>query len=162
MATYHAHEIQRMIDLDGVELSSFIRSAAAFFLDLAAAAVLFIPVASLIEKFLLKSGLMNDNTEIIFALNLNWYSIAWTVLYFGLATYLGKGKSPGKWMLGIRVVSLVHSKLSLWHSVERALGYGASLLEFGFGFFQYFIHPNKRTLHDRIDETIVVREIKHK
>jgi uncharacterized RDD family membrane protein YckC len=162
MATYHAHEIQRMIDLDGVELSSFIRRAAAFFLDLAAAAVLFIPVASLIEMFLLKAGLMNENTEIIFALNLNWYSIAWTVLYYGLATYIGNGKTPGKWVLGIRVISLVHKRITLWHSVERALGYGASLLEFGFGFIQYFIHPNKRTLHDRIGETIVVREIKHK
>lgn len=162
MATYKAHETQRMIDLDGAELSSFIRRAAAFILDLAAAAVLFIPVASLIEMFLLKAGLMNENTEIIFALNLNWYSIAWTVLYYGLATYIGNGKTPGKWVLGIRVISLVHKRISLWHSVERALGYGASILEFGFGFFQYFIHPNKRTVHDRIAETIVVREKKDK
>jgi len=35
---------------------------------------------------------------------------------------------------------------------------GASFLEFGFGFVQYFIHPNRRTVHDRIAETIVIRE----
>ncbi len=58
----------------------------------------------------------------------------------------------------IRVVSIVHHDLSLWHCVERALGYGASALELGFGFLQYFIHPNRRTVHDRIAETIVVRE----
>jgi len=29
-------------------------------------------------------------------------------------------------------------------------------LEGGFGFLQYFIHPNRRTVHDRIAETIVV------
>jgi uncharacterized RDD family membrane protein YckC len=46
----------------------------------------------------------------------------------------------------------------MWHSVERALGYGASALEAGFGFLQYFIHPNRRTVHDRIAETIVVKE----
>jgi len=48
--------------------------------------------------------------------------------------------------------------MSLWHSVERALGYAASTLELGFGFLQYFIHPNRRTVHDRIAETIVARD----
>jgi uncharacterized RDD family membrane protein YckC len=50
--------------------------------------------------------------------------------------------------------------MTIWHSFERALGYGASVLEFGFGFIQYFIHPNRRTVHDRIAETIVIREQK--
>jgi uncharacterized RDD family membrane protein YckC len=90
----------------------------------------------------------------------HWYSLVFVVLYFGLSTYLGNGRTPGKWLLGIRVVSLAHERMSLWHSFERALGYGASALEFGFGFIQYFIHPNRRTVHDRIAETIVVKEEK--
>jgi len=36
------------------------------------------------------------------------------------------------------------------------------MLEFGFGFIQYFIHPNKRTVHDRIADTIVVRDPRRK
>ena len=79
-------------------------------------------------------------------------------MYFGLTTYVGKGRTPGKWLLNIRVVSLVHERLGLWHSIERALGYGASALEFGFGFAQYFVHSNHRTVHDRIAETIVVAD----
>ncbi len=31
-------------------------------------------------------------------------------------------------------------------------------LKFGFGFFQYFIHSNRRTVHDRIAETIVIQD----
>jgi uncharacterized RDD family membrane protein YckC len=88
----------------------------------------------------------------------NWYSVLYLVLFFGLSFYIGNGRSLGKRIMGIRVVSLVHDRLSLWHSIERALGYGASTLEFGFGFLQYFIHPNQRTVHDRIAETIVIRE----
>jgi len=65
-------------------------------------------------------------------------------------------------LLGIRVVSLVHERLSLRHSLERALGYGASMLEFGFGFVQYFTHLNKRTVHDRIAETIVILDARKK
>ena len=86
----------------------------------------------------------------------NWYSVIWWVLYFGLATYFGNGRTPGKRLMGIRVVSLVHERLGLWHSIERTLGYAASALEFGFA--QYFIHPNRRTVHDRIAETIVIAD----
>jgi uncharacterized RDD family membrane protein YckC len=118
-------------------------------------------VAPLLAK-LVKYGLIKSDAEIVFAINLNWYSIAWTVLYFSLATYAGNGKTPGKWILGIRTVSLVHTRMTLWHSVERALGYSASLLEFGFGFFQYFTHPNRCTVHDRIAETIVTRDMRQR
>jgi len=31
-------------------------------------------------------------------------------------------------------------------------------LEAGFGFLQYFTHPNRQTVHDRIAETIVVSD----
>jgi hypothetical protein len=58
----------------------------------------------------------------------------------------------------IRVVSLVHRHLTFWHSVERALGYGAAALEGGFGFIQFFIHPYRRCAQDRLAETIVVSE----
>lgn len=78
------------------------------------------------------------------------------VAYFGLTTFIGRGATLGKWLVGIRVVSQVHSHLSLWHCIERALGYAASSLEAGFGFFQYFAHPNRQTVHDRIAETIVI------
>ena len=60
--------------------------------------------------------------------------------------------------MGIRIVSLGNERISLWQSVERALGYGAAALEFGFGFLQFFIHPYRRTAQDRLAETIVVKE----
>jgi hypothetical protein len=88
----------------------------------------------------------------------NWYSVLYLTLFLGLSNYFGNGRTLGKRIVGIRVVSLVQRRLSFWHSFERALGYGASTLELGFGFLQYFIHPNRRTVHDRIAETIVVRE----
>jgi uncharacterized RDD family membrane protein YckC len=80
------------------------------------------------------------------------------VVYFGLFTFFGNGRTPGKRLFGVRVASLVHERMSLWHSIERALGYGAAALEFGFGFLQFFIHPYRRTAQDRLAETIVVKE----
>ncbi len=109
-------------------------------------------VILLLNRF---TSLGRSNAHIKIEMNFlhNWYSLAYTVLFFGLSFYIGNGRTIGKRLMGIRVVSLVHHRLSLWHSVERALGYGASALELGFGFLQYFIHPNRRTVHDRIAET---------
>jgi uncharacterized RDD family membrane protein YckC len=80
------------------------------------------------------------------------------VLYFGILLWKGKGRTPGKRLMRIRVVSIVHRHLSFWHSVERALGYGAAALEGGFGFIQFFIHPYRRCAQDRLAETMVVTE----
>ena len=80
------------------------------------------------------------------------------LLYFGYFLWQGNGRTPGKRLMKVRVVSLVHTHISFWHSVERALGYGAAALEGGFGFIQYFIHPYRRCAQDRLAETIVVTE----
>lgn len=136
--------------LQGAPLASFRARLGAFVVDgLLIALILLVPVwfnrldvnaadATLSFEF---TGLLN---------------VAVAVLYFGLTTYFGNGATLGKRLLGIRVVSLNHERISLWHSIERALGYAASSLEAGFGFLQYFTHPNRQTVHDRIAETIVV------
>ncbi len=80
------------------------------------------------------------------------------ILYFGILCWAGKGRTPGKRIMKIRVVSIMHRHLSFWHSVERALGYAAAALEGGFGFIQFFLHPYRRCAQDRLAETIVVTE----
>ena len=168
MASYQLEQTARMLEMRGAPLASFWRRGAAFILDIGIMSLLFAGVLQALAPLLLKRGWIQRSDRFSFALNIdlhhiawvNWYSIAWLIVYFGLATWLGGGRTPGKWLMGIRVVSLAHERISLWHAVERALGYGASMLEFGFGFLQCFIHPNRRTVHDRIAETIVVREKK--
>lgn len=80
------------------------------------------------------------------------------ILYFGIFLWKGNGRTPGKRVMKIRVVSLVHTHISFWHAVERALGYGAAVLEGGLGFVQFFLHPYRRCAQDRLAETIVVTE----
>ena len=150
-----------MRELEGVELASFKSRAIAFFIDFAIAGVLFLGLLVLFFKLANRyTSLGNDNRHLNIELNFfeNWYSIVYLVLFFGLSVYFGNGRTLGKRIMGIRVVSIVHHRMGLWHSIERALGYGASALEFGFGFVQYFIHPNRRTVHDRMAETIVIRD----
>ena len=79
------------------------------------------------------------------------------VLYFAISFYCFKGQTIGKYFVRIRVLSLYHEHIGLWHCIERSLGYFASALECGFGYIQAFWNPNRMTLHDKIAETIVVR-----
>jgi len=155
---YTPHNLHRLDQLKGTSLASFSARAAAFVIDFFAAFALFTLIAIYGAKLLYYFGAIDPDANYNFKFNFtNWYSLGFIVLYFGLFSYWGHGQPPGKRLLKIRVVSLVHEHISLWHSIERALGYGASALELGFGFLQYFIHPNKQTVHDRIAETIVIK-----
>jgi uncharacterized RDD family membrane protein YckC len=159
--TYNAHETGRMQEVHGIPLAPFWRRAAAFIVDFLSSFGIFLAVLLPGGRLAANLGYVTDDVNLKFGFD-HWYSFVALVVYFSLATWLGNGKTIGKWLFGIRVVSLVRPRMSLWHSIERSLGYGASLLEFGFGFIQYFIHPNRRTVHDRIAETIVVLDTKRR
>jgi uncharacterized RDD family membrane protein YckC len=148
----------RLSVLAGLRLASFARRASALAIDFLLAGVIFLALTLLVGGLIARAGLVNRDVRLEFTFFHNWYSVVWLVVYFSLGAYWGRGRSPGKRLLGLRVVSLTHERLSFWHSVERALGYGASTLEAGFGFLQYFLHPYRQTVHDRIAETIVVDE----
>ena len=139
--------------LKGVPLASFGRRACAFAIDI------FIPIiicGLIILPEVLRS--IKETSDVRFEINpFHGWQLLSLPLYFGLWTYFGHGQTLGKKLLKIRVISLTHEHLSLWHSIERSLGYCASFLEGGFGFLQYFIHPNRQTVHDRIAETIVIK-----
>ena len=157
-SNYNGTESHRMQELHGLPLASFKSRAGAFIVDFLITAVVGLPIlmfgAYLLERF----GFVKENLHLEFDFE-HWYSIIPLVAYFSLSIYYGNGKTLGKRLMGIRVVSVVHEKIGFWHAVERALGYGASFLEFGFGFLQYFIDPNRRTVHDRIAETIEIGRV---
>jgi uncharacterized RDD family membrane protein YckC len=148
---FHAQATESQARLDGVPLASFRSRALAFLIDGIIVSLLVLAPdlwAAFVARKPATVTLTLDFGTLI--------AVAVVVLYFGLATYFGKGSTIGKRVLGIRVVSLVHDEISLWQSIERALGYAASSLEAGFGFLQYFTHPNRQTVHDRIAETVVI------
>jgi uncharacterized RDD family membrane protein YckC len=97
-----------------------------------------------------------DNTPSYIITFLKFFLGLLPVLYFTISFYFFNGQTIGKYFLRIRVLSLYHEHLGLWHCIERSLGYFASALEFGFGFIQAIWNPNRMTLHDKIGETIVI------
>jgi uncharacterized RDD family membrane protein YckC len=85
-------------------------------------------------------------------------SFGWNALYFTAFTALWKGQTPGKKLLGIRVLRLNGQPMTLWASFERFGGYAAGLLTGLLGFAQVFWDRNRMAIHDKITETVVVRE----
>jgi|HubBroStandDraft_2_1064218.scaffolds.fasta_scaffold152925_2 uncharacterized RDD family membrane protein YckC len=160
---YDATQADRMKELSGVKLAPFGSRAAALLIDFLLASLLFLAVMTaviLAAKYIPAVRNWDAQHNVHIELNFfdNWYSVAYLATFFGLSLYWGHGRTLGKRLMKLRVISLHHDHLSLWTCMERALGYGASALELGFGFVQYFIHPNRQTVHDRIAETIVVCE----
>ena len=186
MKIFSARETELLRELDGLELAEFWRRAVAFLIDCFLMAVLLsvlttlgfnglqnlrqmggnsgpaeyhLPVVKELRVPMIHGGmklqLINiEGNEVIHVAA----TVVVPVLYCGVFLWAGKGRTPGKRLLKIRVVSLAHRHITLWHAVERALGYGAAALELGFGFVQFFIHPYRRCAQDRLAETIVVTE----
>ncbi|QHN03173.1 RDD family protein [Granulicella sp. WH15] len=152
---FRAHEPARYDALDGLPLASFWSRAAAILIDLGILLLLRLPFSHLGAH----ANQVLDPTSwpsILHGAAEKAKELLESVLYFAIALKLGKGRTPGKWIMRIRVLSLSHDEIGWWQSIERGLGYGASLLEGGFGFVQYFINRNRMCVHDRIAETIVV------
>ena len=82
----------------------------------------------------------------------------WTGLYFTAFLTLWRGQTPGKKLAGVRVVRLNGQPMTLWTSFERFGGYAAGLVTGLLGFVQVFWDRNRQMIHDKIVETVVVRE----
>jgi len=171
---YDASKIMHSNQLEGLELAHFIRRFIALLIDLFVLIIILYVIGTILDyfgliDFGLKIGISSDKTSSIVpdinnGIHINVpellkiiFKLSIPVLYFGLITYCTNGYTLGKRIFRIRIISTNHKHLTLWHSIERSLGYYASSLEFGFGFLQYFIDYNRRTVHDRIAETIVIK-----
>lgn len=159
LVRYQAPELKREHELEGVRLASFRRRLAAFSIDMLVVAFIFMAGVIVLGPLLAKWGVVNPDDDINIRLGFgNWYSVILIAFYFSLSHFFGRGRTLGKRLFKLRVVSLRHNQLGFWHCIERALGYGASALEAGFGFFQVLWKPDRRATHDRIADTIVVDE----
>lgn len=83
-------------------------------------------------------------------------TVGWVGLYFTLFLAWWGGRTPGKYLLGIRVVRLNGEPLSLWFAFERFGGYAAGLATGLLGFVQLYWDPNRQGIHDRVARTVVV------
>ncbi|PAJ72643.1 hypothetical protein CJF42_20065 [Pseudoalteromonas sp. NBT06-2] len=81
----------------------------------------------------------------------------WAAVYFTLFTLLWRGQTPGKKMMGIRVIALSGEYLNAWDSFGRYGGYGAGFATGLLGFIQIYWDPNRQAIQDKISATVVIK-----
>lgn len=82
----------------------------------------------------------------------------WGTVYITLFLTLWGGRTPGKRALDLRVVRVTGRPLGLLMSFERAGGYAAGFATGLLGFARVWWDPNRQGIHDKIAETVVIRE----
>jgi uncharacterized RDD family membrane protein YckC len=140
-----------MAELNGLPLAAFWQRVLGYFVDLLLAVVLWFPLEFAWRRYVLHQVNIELKWDFHEAGN-----IIVALLYWGSANYFGNGQTPGKWVARTRAVSLTSNRMGRWQSLERALGYGAAVLEGGLGFLQFFWDRNRMCAQDRLAETIVV------
>lgn len=86
-------------------------------------------------------------------------SFGWAAVYFTVFTTLWAGQTPGKKLVGIRVVHLSGRPLSYWSSFSRYGGYAAGLTTGLLGFLQVYWDPNRQAIQDQLSFTAVIRDV---
>ncbi len=148
---FQAHESSRTHALNGLPLATFWQRLLGYAIDILLAIVLWFPLEALWRIYVLHEKEVHLTWDFHEAGN-----VIVVLLYLGLSNYLGNGQTPGKWVARTRAVSLTSERMGPWQSIERALGYGAAVLEAGLGFLQFFWDRNRMCAQDRLAETIVV------
>lgn len=148
---FHPHHGNHLDALEGLPLARFWQRLLGYFADVVIAVLIWAPMEFLWRRYVLHQS----------DIELRWDfheigNIVVLVLYFATFHYFGNGRTPGKMLARTRIVSLTGERLGVWQSIERALGYGAAILEGGLGFLQFFWDKNRMCAQDRLAETIVI------
>jgi uncharacterized RDD family membrane protein YckC len=81
--------------------------------------------------------------------------LAWLFIYWWVSLAMA-GKTPGKALLGLRVLTRQGGVLSAWSAAVRTIALPLSYLLFGAGFLGIMIGKERRALHDVIAGSAVV------
>ncbi|QQX81990.1 RDD family protein [Shewanella sp. KX20019] len=80
----------------------------------------------------------------------------WAAFYFTVFTAWFDGQTLGKKLLGISVIQLDGSKITLWAAFGRYGGYAAGFTTGLLGFIQIFCDANRQAIQDKISATVVI------
>lgn len=92
---------------------------------------------------------------IVHPFSISLYAFIFVILYHVLFIFL-VGQTPGKALLGLRVVPLRGGKMSLWRAILRYSGYYLSGVAFGLGFLWVVVDDRRLAWHDKLARTCVI------
>jgi uncharacterized RDD family membrane protein YckC len=138
--------------------AGFISRLLAFSLDIAVITVTFIFMGWLLQTvsdFFNFSFLDNITSSIMqFLLTGTALVLIAAIYYIFFWTMLGQ--TPGKMLLGLRIVSTEGNAITFWQALRRYIGYYISAIAFYMGFLWVLLDNRRQGWHDKLAGTIVV------
>ena len=142
-------------DLRG-HYAGFVSRLLAFGIDLAIIVVTLIALGWLVGTVtsIFPSFILNPSSiaQIALAGLVSFFTTAFYCLFFWMLT----GQTPGKMLLGLRIVSSDGSRLTFWQAVRRFIGYFLSALALYVGYWWVLVDNRRQGWHDKLAGTIVV------
>jgi uncharacterized RDD family membrane protein YckC len=148
------------------QYAGFISRLLAYFIDLLVVIVIIALVGITVDLFLrffhlddiidtLRAGdnlLGNVLRFLAFAGSIAFISFS----YFVLSWTLTAGQSIGKLLIGVRIVPLDGSRISLWRAIVRYLAFLLSAFVFFIGLLWVLVSNSRQGWHDKIANTCVI------
>jgi uncharacterized RDD family membrane protein YckC len=147
-------------DLASLRKAGFWLRSVALGVDAGLVAALATGGATLVGMAIQVGGLFSSPSEV----GLEWLETVATRLlvvlvvlcYFTL--FVGwRGQTPGKMLLGLKIIRTTGDEVGYGRALVRWIGQGMSALLFGLGFLMVAFSRQKRALHDKLAGTCVVR-----
>ena len=132
-----------------MKYAGFWRRLGAYFVDM----LIIWAITTIIYFISTMLALINVNIGIIVSFLAIIISIVYVV---GFWTWLGQ--TPGKMALGVRIVKMDGTPISLGVAILRYIGYIVSAVVVYIGYLMIAFHGQKRGLHDLIAGTVVIIE----
>jgi uncharacterized RDD family membrane protein YckC len=158
--------VQQKRDTYALEFAGFWRRLAAFLIDIFALSVICSVIILTIAPYHWfgfdglwgSSDVLNEPVwrAVPYVIAGNLLSLLVNIAYF-VAFWVWRGQTPGKMLLGIKLVRQDASKVTIGVALLRYLGYIVSAAVLFIGFIWVALDSRKQGFHDKIAETYVVR-----
>lgn len=138
------------------QYAGFVSRMLAFGIDIVVIVVMLIALGWLVDTVTTLFPPVLIDLESIYQIAIAGVVVVVTSAIYYLFFWTLTGQTPGKMLLGIRVVSLDGSGLSLWQALRRFVGYFLSALAIYVGYLWVLIDNRRQGWHDKLAGTIVV------
>lgn len=139
--------------------AGFISRALAFVIDCVVIGVTLVSVSWLVSVTVAMLKVIPGSDQYLDALFTPMVTSLLTGLFilgYHLVFIILVGQTPGKALMGLRVVRVNGGRLNAWHALVRVAGYLLSALPLGLGFIWIFIDDRRQAWHDRLAGTCVI------
>jgi len=151
------------------QYAGFVSRLVAFFIDVFIISMILITISwfistsiklfqlnSLVHSFSKSFPIIITIEEILFnPITASLFSLL-IIFSYNIFFWTFSGSSPGKSIMGIRIVPLNGNKISILRGLIRYIGYYISAIPFGLGFLWAIIDDRRMGWHDKISQTCVV------